>query len=271
MEIVEEVQDFNIKTKVEEEVQVVKEKKYFCDCGKGYITRSGLRKHKKKCNEKDNNDNIMDDFDTNNEIVNNDVEEEDEREKQVLKQQLTALYLHNPSIKLDKPINTEYLELIDNMSVKELRMRLMEIKQNLTTKLDRRFSDTFISIGSVLVGSVLGISEELEVVNLNDQLLCESAQETLSFKLGLFALPAEIKTSGLFLVNTLSVYTEKMKREQKLKNEKRKLLLLQQEEQRKLKEISKKPEENKINIPSPVDDEKTNDPDKNDGSIFDST
>ena len=216
-------------------IQLKKEPKYFCGCGTGYITRSGLSKHKKKCVDKKSNKeqkDLMDIFNAGKTTPEEKKIEEQKqeqskqepsvREQAYLQQELVALYINNPSIHLDKPVNLDYINLIKNMSGEELKMRIMEIKQNLSTKIDRRYSDCGIRAMSFLVGTVLGIEKELQEVNSKDQLLGTSAQEVLTFRLGLFALPAEVKTSGIFLLNTVDTKINKMRINREKNNKKKK-------------------------------------------------
>lgn len=201
---------------------VVKEKKHLCKiCGRGFTTKGNRNKHenKGKCGAAETelnqqfNSVVEDEPTAQPEPQVN--QQQEAMETAMYQQELLALFLNNPTIKLDKPINLDYIQLINTMSLQELKMRCLEIKQNLSTKLDRTFSDTLIKSCSFLVGKMLGISEELEEVNSKDELLGQSCQELLSFRLGLFALPAEYKVSGLFVVNTVNTKLAVMKREVK--------------------------------------------------------
>lgn len=212
---------------------------YSClKCSKEYNTRGGLSKHNKKCDKKvsDEQQEVIDILnnayfgDEIEEITNedkvvakNDIQKLQQQQQinispndiEALRNELTMLFINNPTINLTKKVETNYMELINKMSIEELKIRILEIKQNLSTKLDRRYSDMALKGASFLVGSVLGISNELEKVNSADELLSQSAQELLTFRLGLFALPAEVKTSGLFFLNVVDTFIQKQKELQK--------------------------------------------------------
>jgi hypothetical protein len=219
------------------ETTVDKEPKFFCkNCGNGYITRSGLSKHSKKCKDNKGNQehtNLMNAFDNGKNTTEEEKKEEAKKEEQkkqepsamekmYLEHELQGLYIANPTIRLDRPVNLDYVKMIRGMSVEELKMRILEIKQNLSTKLDRRYSDCGIRAASFLVGSILGIEKELTEVNSKDELLGLSAQETLSFRLGLFALPAEVKLGGIFTLNVVDTKISQMRANKKKNDEKKK-------------------------------------------------
>ena len=229
-------------------------KTYPClTCGKEYQTPSGLRKHVKKCKDKDNTEiknafNIEDGVDAlyENESIDNPVREnsvqDNDREKISLENKLTNMFLNNPSINLNKPVDYNYNDTIRAMSIEELRIRIREIEYSLSTKLDRRYSDTLLKCGSVFLGGIFGIGDELEKRNSEDEFLRQSAQELLSFRCGLASLPAEIKVAGLFTTNFVDIYTTKRREVNKINKAQ---ALIKKQQQEKLNELKKIQEESR--------------------------
>lgn len=181
-------------------------KKFKCEfCNKEFKSKKGHLNHIKKFHATDESDNvsISSDFSF--------TEEPPLAELSKLKKELENLILNNPSIDIDRPVNTTILERINGMTVEELKARIFNAKRELNGKLDMKISDGALSMINQVVGRLLGCCEELEQEVMKDALLRESTKELLSMNV-LSKIPSQIKVAGLY---SLNVGTAMSKRKQK--------------------------------------------------------
>jgi len=234
---------------------------FTCECGKSYSTKSNLNKHKKSCSsikKEQENSNLMNQLNLGmeqsikqpsqslQELDTSSMSENELHELMKLQEELLNLFLNNPSsVDLTKSVNTNYMEQIKSMNKEELQTRIMEIKHNLSSKLDRRYSDSLVSFGSLMLGSLMGIGKELEKKQMEDELLCKSSQELLSYRLGLFQLPPEVKVAGISVLNIVDCMKDKYKAQlskpKQVKQIEKEVKQLQ--EKGKLEEVEEKVEE----------------------------
>lgn len=188
-------------------------KKFKCEfCGKDFKSKKGYQNHVKKFhNETEEKSEIdyenmsvltedfenmdISNFEPNNELVK-------------LKKELENLILNNPSIDLEKPVNTTILERINNMSIEELKARIFNAKRELNGKLDLKISDGALSLVNQVIGRILGCCEELEQEVMKDNLLRESTKEMLSMNL-LSKIPSQVKVAGLYSLNVGTALNKK--------------------------------------------------------------
>lgn len=188
-------------------------KKFKCEfCGKEFKSKKGWQNHVKKFHgEQEEKSDI--DYD-NMTIITEDYDNLDisnfqpQSELTKLKKELENLILNNPSIDLERPVNTTVLEKINNMSVEELKARIFNAKRELNGKLDLKISDGALSLVNQVVGRILGCCEELEQEVMKDQLLRESTKEMMSMNL-LSKVPSQIKVAGLYSLNVGTALTKK--------------------------------------------------------------
>jgi hypothetical protein len=210
----------NEKIKLPEIPKLVK--KFKCEfCGKEFKSKKGYQNHVKKFHSEteekseidyDNMSVLTEDFEHQNDAWlrdNMDISNfQPQNELNKLKKELENLILNNPSIDLERPVNTTFLERINNMSVEELKARIFNAKRELNGKLDLKISDGALSLVNQVIGRILGCCEELEQEVMKDQLLRESTKEMMSMNL-LSKIPSQVKVAGLYSLNVGSALNKK--------------------------------------------------------------
>jgi hypothetical protein len=188
-------------------------KKFKCEfCGKEFKSKKGYQNHVKKFHSETEEKSEIDYDDMS--VLTEDFENMDisnfqpQNELNKLKKELENLILNNPSIDLERPVNTTFLERINNMSVEELKARIFNAKRELNGKLDLKISDGALSLVNQVIGRILGCCEELEQEVMKDQLLRESTKELLSMNL-LSKIPSQIKVAGLYSLNVGTALNKK--------------------------------------------------------------
>jgi hypothetical protein len=187
------------------EIPVLK-KKFSCEkCGKQYKSKKGYETHVKKCLEE-----FEEEYDIDNmtEVTEFAIEEMPNiNELHRLRKEFENIILNNPSIDLDKKVNTSILEKITQMSVEELKARIFNAKRELNSHLDMKISDGALSIMNQVVGRLLNCVDELDEEVMKDQLLRQSTKDMLSMNV-LSMIPSNIKVAGLYSVNVATALTK---------------------------------------------------------------
>lgn len=191
-------------------------KTYVCEnCGRKYKTNSGLFKHLRKCDNTKNE--VYDQLNTENKPVRTFMGQVIPQQVQVAQKsaeesrvntELLSMLINNPNINLSSSITPDLMDKLNRMTIEEKKLKIFELKRKVGNMLDARYSDTFVSLATTLIGGILGCKAELSAINEGDKLLKESAQELISYKLGLAFLPPEIKCSGLFITNVATAWME---------------------------------------------------------------
>lgn len=134
----------------------------------------------------------------------------EEQELEFYREQLLTMADTNPDIVL-KPINDRVDKLVSQMSLQELKTRCRNAKRINSSKMNSVVSQQVIAMCNYLVGSLLGVVEELEESTCNDELLHDTINGYLSLHV-LDLLNDEMKIGGLYASHVLSAYNQSFKR-----------------------------------------------------------
>jgi len=205
-----------------EEIPKVKEIHTCNNCGKEYKTRSGLYKHNQKCipvEEEEESEAETEYYDEEQQEQQEQYREPNMDDERVLRyklqNELKQLYMNNPSsVNLNKPLYITDIEVINQMSIEELQMRIIDAKLTFSKKLDMKVSDTALTLTNQVVGGLLGCIDELEQEVQKDEILREATKDLLSFKI-LNHIPMELKVSGLYSLNVATAVKKSKLRKQR--------------------------------------------------------
>ena len=135
--------------------------------------------------------------------------EEELQELEYYRDQLANLSVHNPEV-LTRPINYENQQIINEMTIDELKQRCLLGQRASCSKLDDSVTQNIITITNQLTGSLLGCIEELEQSTQQDKLLHATTKEYLSLNI-LDAISTEIKVLGLYASHVASSFYKSRK------------------------------------------------------------
>jgi len=202
-----------------EEIPKVKQVHTCNNCGKEYKTRSGLYKHNQKCipveEEEGESEAETEYYDEEQEEQTEETIDQERVLRYKLQNELKQLYMNNPSsVNLNKPLYFTDIEVINQMSIEELQMRIIDAKLTFSKKLDMKVSDTALTLTNQVVGGLLGCIDELEQEVQKDEILREATKDLLSFKI-LNHIPMELKVSGLYSLNVATAVKKSKLRKQR--------------------------------------------------------
>jgi uncharacterized C2H2 Zn-finger protein len=181
-------------------------------CEKKYKKKIPYEKHILNCSKNKN-------FDIN--TPPNEIQEEKEKPKslltnffstkeqplqtdniQKLRDELLNLCVNN-NIDLNKPINNNFTEKINSMSVDELKMRIIQAKKVLNDKMDYKLSNQILNISNLIIGKFLNCLDELNTEVEKDLLLKDSVKSVCSESI-LNKLTPTTKIGALYSLNIAS-------------------------------------------------------------------
>jgi hypothetical protein len=203
------------------------QKPFSCElCHKGYSSLKSLKAHKKKFHLQNDQEIIIKDNDARN-----------DKDVEKLKNDFKRLVISNPSYDLKAPIKlNQELYLIDQMEVDELQARILDVKRQVSKKLDMKFSDGVLNVSAFVLGNLLNCVDELHKEFENDELLKESVNDVLSNELLVFIDP-KIKLAGLMSMDTMKAYLKSAPR----RKQEAMINKIKQERDKKLKNIVEEP------------------------------
>lgn len=125
-------------------------------------------------------------------------------EKEKLKSELLRLSDYNPDVVL-KPVNDKLANIVENMSIEELRARVRVGHRNQSSKMDGTVAAQAINLANQLSGRLLGCLEELTESSSKDKLLNECVKDYLCMNI-LDYIPNNLKIGGLYSSHVASAY-----------------------------------------------------------------
>lgn len=138
-------------------------------------------------------------------------------EKEKLKSELLRLSDYNPDVVL-KPVNDKLANIVENMSLEELRARVRIGHRNQSSKMDGTVAAQAINLANQLSGRLLGCLDELTESSSKDKLLNECVKDYLCMNI-LDYIPNNLKIGGLYSSHVASAYyaaQQKKKLQQKI-------------------------------------------------------
>ena len=132
---------------------------------------------------------------------------EDEVERDSLREQLIAIAVNKPDILTNK-FNLYSVELIEDMSINEMKARILSFKMNQGSMLDSNVVSNGLYLCNIGIGSILGITQELNESVQQDKLLLDSTKEFINLEF-LHLIPHYLKIGGLYLTHVASALSKK--------------------------------------------------------------
>ena len=117
-------------------------------------------------------------------------------EKEKLQQELLRLADYNEDL-VTKPINDKLGELIDEMSIAELRARIRQGRKITSKKMDTQVASQVIFLANQVAGNLLDCVDELNESTQKDELLRDTTKDYLAINV-LDYVPTELKMMGLY-------------------------------------------------------------------------